>query len=1105
MEPSPSPTFDPLTLTSHVDFVRRLARGLVRGASDAADAADELAANTLAAAVAQRPQTGASFRGWLRRVATRLRRREVVADARRLAREREHALASGNLPSTSSASSPASPPADELVAQMELTREVAAAFASLDEPYKSTLFRRYFHDTTPTQIAADTATPLATVKSRLQRGLDQLRARLDAKHRGSREQWLAALVPWIQVGAPIVATKSKLVPVAVAAAVLAGATIGGVEVWRHTADRSRDSTKVAAAVVETGTRGGTTADATSDGGASTNRGVDARRTPIGSAAATLPFASGTVVDERGAPLADVAVVATRLRRETYNDQFEQEPLRLDRLDRDRLTTSDATGRFTVVEPGVDLVSLCFVRAGFAVEEWSELAADRAQNQEHRVVLQTGARFRGVCVDTSHQPIASVLVQLAPKSAGTGVPPKRVARHLPDTPEFLAFRGLQKHTTDARGAFDFGSLASRDVHVSCMAYGYAWTQLEGAAASDPCEVVMPREAVIVDVVDLDTQLPLRAAMVAANAATGVLLQQVVPWAPGDVDHSVVAPPGRLCLDVGFHQSYRAVPLWLEQAKDHRATVRLHVLADGYVGQTLETTLTTDDEPPQLRVELEPAAGTSREPSIAGHVGGATHATLSAYALIPNWSDDYLENRAPLLAVPCKDDGAFELYDLPKGRYRLRANAAGRAPAWTEVEAPASGVALELAPASSLEVTVHDHTGRPAKGVVVHAQPFDESAKHAWSTRANDDGVATLEGMPAGRYRVGAFEDLRYDLADATVVFAIQKSEFPDADAVETKPGECTKVARAVVERLPVRFHCQRDDGAPVTDVKFEFVGLDGPVLAAYREFEAMRHFRLELDAHGDARIDLYPGHYVFRVFESTVKRELAFDVAQRDDNSVDVRLPSLGPTATLSGRLVELGSGAVIAKRKVFGSLVVDGAKPVELGIRVADERGEFRFDDVPAGTVRLVVAGGSLADNFAWREPDPTSPYGDAEHVCHVELGHENRVEIALPPIRSDPPRFDTVEFDATVTDTSGHVLEGAALQLEVQSGATTFEVADLRTDERGHAKSRVYAAEKYLLAVYGPFDHAAPAGSWYLSQPRKEFTPKEGVLHLDVALEKRK
>src|SRR5262245_66516831 len=109
------PAFDPQTLVAHHRFVRRLAIGL---AGDP-DAADELTARTLAAAVEQRPETGPGFRVWLARVARRLFLRERRERERRGRRERIAATGEATRPTV------------DLVAEIELHQRVALAFESL--------------------------------------------------------------------------------------------------------------------------------------------------------------------------------------------------------------------------------------------------------------------------------------------------------------------------------------------------------------------------------------------------------------------------------------------------------------------------------------------------------------------------------------------------------------------------------------------------------------------------------------------------------------------------------------------------------------------------------------------------------------------------------------------------------------------------------------------------------------------------------------------------------------------------------------------------------------------------------------------------------------
>jgi RNA polymerase sigma-70 factor (ECF subfamily) len=88
--------------------------------------------------------------------------------------------------------------AAEAAQQLELSARLAAALASLREPYRTVLYLRYFEDLAPPQIATRLCEPLATVKTRLRRGLALLREELgvdggDANERGRTYSGLVAL------------------------------------------------------------------------------------------------------------------------------------------------------------------------------------------------------------------------------------------------------------------------------------------------------------------------------------------------------------------------------------------------------------------------------------------------------------------------------------------------------------------------------------------------------------------------------------------------------------------------------------------------------------------------------------------------------------------------------------------------------------------------------------------------------------------------------------------------------------------------------------------------------------------------------------------------
>jgi RNA polymerase sigma factor (sigma-70 family) len=1081
LDESPTPAaFDPQTLVAHHRFVRRLAFGL---AGDP-DAADELTARTLAAAVAQRPDTGPGFRVWLGRVVRRLFLRERRDRERRDRRERIAAPAEATQATV------------DVVAEIELQQRIARAFESLEGASKSALFLRYFHDRTPAEIAVELALPVATVKSRLQRGLEQLRARLDADHRGGREEWLAGMLPWI--GGPLVTTKVKLVPVAIAALLIAGATVGVSEVWKRI-DRG-----AAPAALPAPERAAASAATTPDSGGATAEPPAVERMPGARDPAALPFASGVVVDEAGAPLAGVAVVASLLRRSTFDESIEQEPLRFQRLERDRLATSDANGHFVVPEVTADLAGLAFVRAGYAVAESYDLAADRAQNQELRLVLHPGGKLRGTVVDTERRPLPRARVTLVPSSVDGKPLSERVAAHLSDAPHYRSLTGWQSTDTDAKGGFALQSIAAAKFRLDVMLGGYSWTQVAAADVHDPCEVVMTRCALLLDVSDGDTHEPIDAAALVTDAKSGEVLEQDVPWKPADVEHSVPTAKGRLTVHTGFHLPYRATPLWLSEAKEQRRAVRIHVVADGYVGATVDVTLAADEEPPQLPVALTPAVGSDREPSITGRVtGAATSATLSVYALVPHWSENYLESQPALSRATCAADGSFELFDLPKGRYRLRAEAAGCAPAWSDVDAPASDVTLKLDAAAALEVRVHDHAGAPAAGVVVHAQSRDR--KHAWSAKTNGAGLAKLARLPAGSLRVGAFEKLRYDLADEKVVFPIDAETIPVDGDVELKAGETTRIELLLVERVPFHLHFERDDGSTVARAKLELQSFSGPVDAAYHEIERLRPFALEIDSRGDATAELYPGHYSFQVSESTVKRGVEFEVPRTGEGRATVKLPALGPTGAIAGRLIDLSSKRPIARRKVFAFQQGGDAKWLDVGVRLSDDDGRFRFEEAPVGSIRINVAAGLMGDLLPWNEPDPSSPYGSAEQEVQVAANRLSEVEIALPPVKSAGANLPTVDFEARVTDaTTGRPVAKAGVVVTLKLGETRHQLLSARTDDDGRLAAKLYAGESYSLAVWTFRSSGDSSTSPYAPQ-NLELTPKDGALHVEVALTPRR
>ncbi|MEE8148015.1 MAG: RNA polymerase sigma factor, partial [Longimicrobiales bacterium] len=168
-------------LQEHAGFIRALARGLL---SDP-DQADDIVQETCLAALRHPPRHRANLRAWLGTVARNLAFRRHRS-ARRRAHHEARAVRPDRLPSPA-----------ELAERMELQRKVLNAVDSLEEPFRASLIFRYFDDLTPSEIAGHLQIPVKTVKSRLNRALSKLRARLDYDHGGDRTAWSALLLPMV--------------------------------------------------------------------------------------------------------------------------------------------------------------------------------------------------------------------------------------------------------------------------------------------------------------------------------------------------------------------------------------------------------------------------------------------------------------------------------------------------------------------------------------------------------------------------------------------------------------------------------------------------------------------------------------------------------------------------------------------------------------------------------------------------------------------------------------------------------------------------------------------------------------------------------------------
>jgi len=199
MSSSPSPE----QLLEHAAWLRRLAGTLVLDAARA----DDVTQQTLLEALQRAPARVEHSRAWLATVARNFARTFNRSERRRERNERVAALPESL------------PAADEVVERTARHHQVVGAVLALAEPYRTTVLLRFFENLKPGAIAKRTAVPVETVRTRLKRGLELLRAEL-VQRRGN---WAAVVVGLIDPGVHAAASRLLL-----AHAGAAGAVIGGV-------------------------------------------------------------------------------------------------------------------------------------------------------------------------------------------------------------------------------------------------------------------------------------------------------------------------------------------------------------------------------------------------------------------------------------------------------------------------------------------------------------------------------------------------------------------------------------------------------------------------------------------------------------------------------------------------------------------------------------------------------------------------------------------------------------------------------------------------------------------------------------------------------------
>jgi RNA polymerase sigma-70 factor (ECF subfamily) len=237
-------------LLAHAAWMRALAGRLLGDGDEADDVVQEAWLSALRAP----PARGLTLRPWIATVVLNLVRTRARRASR--ARARERLLA---------APEPV-PTADELLVQQQTERRLAELVLALDEPYRSTILRRFHDGHSSAEIARAAGLPEGTVRWRLKYALDELRRQFAAEAGADDpRRALLVLVPlarlpvaaplapppvsapplWLGPGAVVPAKLSVMAATAVGAA--AALAVVGVGVHQHRA-RARAAKPASAAV-----------------------------------------------------------------------------------------------------------------------------------------------------------------------------------------------------------------------------------------------------------------------------------------------------------------------------------------------------------------------------------------------------------------------------------------------------------------------------------------------------------------------------------------------------------------------------------------------------------------------------------------------------------------------------------------------------------------------------------------------------------------------------------------------------------------------------------------------------------------------------------------
>ncbi|MBL8842969.1 MAG: sigma-70 family RNA polymerase sigma factor [Planctomycetes bacterium] len=422
----------------HRRSLHALARQLLRDDDAAADAVQEAAA----VALTQPPAHLRDGRSWLAAVVRNLAFRSQRSAARRT--RREAAVARSEVETT-----------EDALERAETLRLLANAVAELDEPYRRVIVLRFFEERSVAQIAAGEGAPEPTVRTRLRRALEQLRAKLDALHPGGRSEWLASFAWGLE---PIASGGAALATKVAAALLIGGALIGA---WRWTRPDEQPAPAVAIGAPAA-------ADAAASGASGDPNGASAAAlatlaAPLAAkSSAALATVRGRVVDESGAPLPGARIMALEL----VGADASQMVWHVDQH-------SDSDGRFELAGLHVDaLLQLLAGLPGRLAAEPREPSKVVDGLELPPLIVRAGGTVAGIVVDETGVPVAGAALLACDDWANWALP-----EPLPSELPLLEVGAVQSATSGADGTFRMTGLPTDEGASGGRSHGAIGVRVE----------------------------------------------------------------------------------------------------------------------------------------------------------------------------------------------------------------------------------------------------------------------------------------------------------------------------------------------------------------------------------------------------------------------------------------------------------------------------------------------------------------------------------------------------------------------------------------------------------------------------------------------------